>query len=83
MGFPEGAIGHAAGCVEVTQARDPDPVGPGVVIRQKLDCAEPGRNGGLLNASRSPATTADRALQDIIDDLQSELDQVTGEESHA
>lgn len=53
------------------------------IIRQKLDCAEPGRNGGLLNASRSPATTADRALQDIIDDLQTELDQVTGEEANA
>ena len=53
------------------------------IIRQKLDCAKPGRNGGLLNASRSPATTADRALQDIIDDLQTELDQVTGEEANA
>ena len=53
------------------------------IIRQKLESAEPGRNGGLLNADgKTLATTAARALDDVIDELKTELNQVTGEETN-
>jgi hypothetical protein len=53
------------------------------IIRQKIESAEPGRNGGLLNADgKTLATTAARALDDVIDELKTELNQVTGEETN-
>jgi len=53
------------------------------IIRQKIESAEPGTNGGLLNAGgKTLATTAARALDDVIDELKTELNQVTGEETN-
>lgn len=53
------------------------------IIRQKIEGAKPGTNGGLLNADgKTLATTAARALDDVIDELKTELNQVTGVETN-